>query len=150
MRGIVRGLLEPVVEISQKDREGMLILEGNFNGHDDRLAKMEEAIFNVAVNGDETLFEKMAKKIKQHEIYMKTELKKIKDRQNEKYTQIDGVLFEANQKVKSCLNIKDELLNLDKEQRTLAKFVADYNQTTIAENRVVRTMIADKEAALQK
>ena len=52
MRGIVRGLLEPVVEISQKDREGMLILESNLNGHDDRLAKMEEAIFNVAVNGD--------------------------------------------------------------------------------------------------
>ena len=55
----------------------------------------------------------MAKKIKQHEIYMKTELKKIADHQEEKYTQIDGVLFEADQKVKSCLNIKDELLNLD-------------------------------------
>ena len=74
----------------------MLILEGNFNVHDDRLAKLEEAIFNVAVNQEETLFEKMAKKIKQHEIYMKTELKNIKDRQEEKYTEINGILFNAD------------------------------------------------------
>ena len=75
MRGLVRGLLEPVIEMSQKDREGMLIMEENFNGHDDRLAKIEEAIFNIAKNGEETLFEKMAKKIKQHEIYMKQQIK---------------------------------------------------------------------------
>lgn len=74
----------------------MLILEGNFNVHDDRLAKLEEAIFNVAVNQEETLFEKMAKKIKQNEIYMKTELKNIKDRQEEKYTEINGILFNAD------------------------------------------------------
>ena len=80
MRGLVRENLEPMVEISQKDREGMLVLEQNFNGHDDRLAKIEEAIFNVTVHGDETLFEKMAKKIKQHEIYMKTEIKRIEVR----------------------------------------------------------------------
>ena len=80
MRGVVRGLLEPVVEISTKDREGMLILEENFNGHDDRLAKLEEAIFNVAINGEETLFEKMAKKIKQHEVFVRTEIEGIKNK----------------------------------------------------------------------
>ena len=96
MRGVVRTLVEPVVEISQKDREGMLILEENFNGHDDRLAKLEEAIFNVAANGEETLFEKMAKKIKQHEIYLKTELSGISSRQDAKYVEIDAILFEAN------------------------------------------------------
>ena len=74
----------------------MLILEGNFNVHDDRLAKLEEAMFNAAVNQEETLFEKMAKKIKQNEIYMKTELKNIKDRQEEKYTEINGILFNAD------------------------------------------------------
>ena len=74
----------------------MLILEGNFNVHDDRLAKLEEAMFNVAVNQEETFFEKMAKKIKQNEIYMKTELKNIKDRQEEKYTEISGILFNAD------------------------------------------------------
>ena len=115
MRTLVRGLLEPVVDMSQKDREGMLIIEENFNGHDDRLAKIEEAIFNVAKNGEETLFEKMAKKIKQHEIFMKQELKNISDRQNEKYKEIDGVLFEQNQKIKSCLVLKDELSNLETE-----------------------------------
>lgn len=71
MRTMVRGLMEPVVEMSQADREGMLIIEGNFNGHDDRLAQLEQAIFNVALNGEETLFEKMAKKIKSHEVFMK-------------------------------------------------------------------------------
>lgn len=64
MRTLIKGLLDPVVEISQKDRECMLVLEENFNGHDDRLAKIEEAIFNVAVNGEDTLFDKMARKIK--------------------------------------------------------------------------------------
>ena len=77
MRGVVKPLLEPVVEMSQADREGMIVMENNFNGHDDRLAKLEEAIFNVALNGEDTLFEKMARKIKQHEIYMKTEIQKI-------------------------------------------------------------------------
>ena len=90
------GMMQPVVEMSQKDREGMLILEGNFNGHDDRLAKLEEAIFNVALNGEETLFEKMAKKIKQHEIYMKTEIENVKNRQEDKYREIDQILFETN------------------------------------------------------
>ena len=96
IRGVVRGLIEPIVDMSQKDREGMLILEDNFNGHDDRLAKLEEAIFNVALNGEETLFEKMAKKIKQHEIYMKTEIENVKNRQEEKYREIDQILFETN------------------------------------------------------
>ena len=53
-------MLNPVVVISLRDREGMLRLEQNWNGHDDRLAKIEEAIFNVAVGGEETLFDKMA------------------------------------------------------------------------------------------
>lgn len=74
----------------------MIILEDNFNGHDDRLAKLEEAIFNVALNGEETLFEKMAKKIKQHEIYMKTEIENVKNRQEDKYREIDQILFETN------------------------------------------------------
>ena len=99
MRGVVRTLLEPVVDMSQKDREGMIILEDNFNGHDDRLAKLEEAIFNVALNGEDTLFEKMARKIKQHEIYMKTEIEKVANRQEEKYRDFDAVLFETNQKM---------------------------------------------------
>ena len=77
MRNMIRGLMEPVVDMSQKDREGMIIMEDNFNGHDDRLARIEEAIFNVAMNGEETLFEKMAKKIKNHEIFLKTQIKGI-------------------------------------------------------------------------
>ena len=80
VRNIMRGMLEPVVDISTKDREGMLILEENFNGLDDRLARLEEAIFNVAVNGEETLFEKMAKKIKAHVSWTKTEIKAIQDK----------------------------------------------------------------------
>ena len=150
MRGVIRTLLEPVVEISQKDREGMLILEENFNGHDDRLARVEEAIFNVAVNGEETLFEKMAKKIKQHEVFMKTEIKGIKDRQDEKYRDIDAILFEESQKVKSCMNMKDELLNLESEQRKLTSFVNTYNMNTIDQNKVIRDMLADATNMLQK
>ena len=80
MRAIVNDMLTPVVHISMKDREGMMILEQNWNGHDDRLAKIEEAIFNVAVGGEETLFDKMAQRIKAHEIYMKKEIEKIQEK----------------------------------------------------------------------
>lgn len=96
MRGVVRSLIEPCVEMSSKDREGMIIMEDNWNGHDDRLAKLEEAIFNVALNDEETLFEKMAKKIKTNEIYMKTEMERIQNRQEERYKGFDDVLFEMN------------------------------------------------------
>ena len=77
MRTMIRGLMEPMVDMSQKDREGMIIMEENFNGHDDRLAKLEEAIFNVAYNGEDTLFDKMARRIKHHEIYLKTKIREI-------------------------------------------------------------------------
>ena len=68
----------------------MLVLEENFNGHDNRLAKIEEAIFNVAVNGEDTLFDKMARKIKSHGLYMQTEIMKISDLQEQKYVDIDA------------------------------------------------------------
>ena len=44
IRNVMRGMLEPVVDISTKDREGMLILSQNFTGLDDGLARLEEAI----------------------------------------------------------------------------------------------------------
>ena len=143
MRGIVRTLLEPIVDISRADRSGMLILEANFGGHDDRLAKLEEALFNTSVNNEETLFEKMAKKIKQNEIHMKTTIKEIRDEQREKYTDIDGILFTANQKIKSCLNMKDEVLNLEREQVELKKFIEAHSTSTINEHSVIREVIAE-------
>ena len=42
------------------------------------------------MNGEETLFEKMAKKIKSNEIVMKTEIKKISDRLEERAKEVDG------------------------------------------------------------
>lgn len=80
--------------MSHKDREAMIVIEDNFNGHDDRLAKIEEALFNKALNGEETLFEKMAKKIKQNEILMKTEMERIHNRQEERYSDFDATLFD--------------------------------------------------------
>ena len=55
----------------------------------------------------------MAKKIKTHEIYMKTEINKVEVRQEEKYKEFEDRLFEYDQKIKACLNVKDELLNLE-------------------------------------
>lgn len=85
MRGVVRGLLEPIVEMSNKDREGMVFLQDNFKGHDDRMADLEEAIFNTVMNDGETILEKQARKIKENEVYMKTELDKIRAEQQEQF-----------------------------------------------------------------
>ena len=128
----------------------MIIIEDNFNGHDDRLAKLEEALFNQAVNGEDTLFEKMAKKIKQHEIYMKTEIENVRNRQEEKYREIDGILFESNQKMHACLSVKDELLRLEGEQRKLQTHVNKYNMETIDQNKQIREMLQEATMGLQK
>ena len=81
---------------------------------------------------------------------MKTEIKAIQDRQSEKYAEIDGILFESNQKVRSCLILKDELVNLDAEQRKLSEFVHRYNADTIEENATIRNMLAESQDMLQK
>ena len=80
----------------------------------------------------------MAKKIKTHEIYMKTEIKKVEVRQEEKYKEFEDRLFEYDQKIKACLNVKDELLNLEEQQRKLSEFVNSYNRTTIEQNTEIR------------
>ena len=139
MRGIVQGLLEPAHDTSRADREGMINLDLKFWGLDDRLARIEEAIFNVAkkrqrrlsimegdheekqegkdedkevkkkedLGDDETYFDKMAKQIKLNEVHMKEEIESIKIVQATKFTEIDNTLFEADQRIKSCMNVKE-------------------------------------------
>lgn len=70
MRGVIRELVTPVIDMSQRDREGMLILEEGHNLQEDRLEKLEEAVFNIAKHGKETLFQKMARRIKENESKM--------------------------------------------------------------------------------
>ena len=50
IRGVVRDLVQPVVEMSQRDREGMLILESSGHLSIERLEKLEEAVFNKSAN----------------------------------------------------------------------------------------------------
>ena len=50
MRNIVRDLLTPVIDMSQRDREGMLILEGTSDSQTERLELLEEAVFNKSAN----------------------------------------------------------------------------------------------------
>lgn len=54
------------------------------------------------------------------------------------------------QKVCSCLNVKEEVHRLEKEQRSLHSFVQSYNQQTIDETKKIRVFIADTNQALQK
>ena len=69
---------------------------------------------------------------------MKTEIKKVEVRQEEKYKEFEDRLFEYDQKIKACLNVKDELLNLEEQQRKLSEFVNSYNKTTIEQNTEIR------------
>ena len=96
MRGIVRDLLEPVVEMSQRDREGMLILEGSSYTQTERLENLEEAVFNKSANQKKTLFEQMQDQIKHNEIYMKERCKMMNDKIEAKIEDIDGTMFLHN------------------------------------------------------
>ena len=49
------------------------------------MADLEEAIFNTVMNDGETILEKQARKIKENEVYMKTELDKIRAEQQEQF-----------------------------------------------------------------
>ena len=48
------------------------------------------------------------------------------------------------------MNVKEELVNLQEEQRKLKEFVEKYNQLTIDDNRDIRTSISDTTEMLQK
>ena len=48
------------------------------------------------------------------------------------------------------MNMKDELLNLENEQRKLTSFVKQYNMSTIDECKTIREMLADSTNMLQK
>ena len=72
MRNVIRDLVTPVIDMSQRDREGMLILEDGHNMQEERIEKLEEAVFNIAKHGKETLFQKMARRIKDNESKMAT------------------------------------------------------------------------------
>ena len=71
--------------MSNKDREGMVLLQDNFRGHDNRLGDLEEAIFNTVMNEGETILDKQARKIKDNEIFMKTELDKLRAEQQDQF-----------------------------------------------------------------
>ena len=150
MRQVIRRLVEPVVDMSQKDREGMIILESNYNTQIERINNLEEAVFNISAHGEETLFEKMAKKIKKNEIYMKKKIKEIRDEQEHKYNDIDSQLFLMRQDVHKCLVLKKELDNLEREQRGLQIQVMRFNNNTIDESKRVREMIQMLTQNLQK
>jgi len=49
----------------------------------------------------------MAKQIKLNEVHMKEEIESIKIVQATKFTEIDNTLFEADQRIKSCMNVKE-------------------------------------------
>ena len=77
MRETIGNLLQPVMEMSSRDREGMLIIESTSQTQTERLEALEEAVFNKSVNKKKTLFEQMQDQIKINEIYMKEKCKKM-------------------------------------------------------------------------
>lgn len=96
MREVIGNLLQPVVEMSSRDREGMLILESTSQTQTQRLELLEMAVFNKSVNKKKTLFEQMQEQIKINEIYMKEKCKKMDDKINEKIKEIDDTMFLHN------------------------------------------------------
>lgn len=56
-------MLMPIVDMSHDDRGRMITIEKNFDQFHNRLGKIEEAVFNKSLNGEDTLFDKLKKKI---------------------------------------------------------------------------------------
>ena len=143
-------MLMPIVDMSHDDRGRMICIEKHFDQFHNRLGKIEEAVFNKALNGEDTIFDKLKKRIQQNEAFMKIELENVKNWRENKYRELDAVVFESNQKIKACLSVKEELLRLESEQKRLQDFLNKYNAGTIDDIQKVRELIAETTATLQK
>ena len=92
----------------------------------------------------------MAKKIKAHVSWTKSEIKAMQDKQEQKFEQVDFTLFQAELKVKECLNARDGIIKLEEEQTKIKEFVEEYNNNTLEMNAEMRKSIADMTQSLQK
>lgn len=63
MRNIVKDLINPVVEVSQQDRESMVLLDSHNNELRTRIRRLEMAVLNVNDLGEKTLFDRMDDKL---------------------------------------------------------------------------------------
>ena len=81
---------------------------------------------------------------------MKIELENVKNWREDKYRELDAVVFESNQKIKSCLSVREELLRLENEQKRLQDFLNKYNAQTIDDNQKLRELLAETTQSLQK
>ena len=79
---------------------------------------------------------------------MKIELENVKNWREDKYRELDAVVFESNQKIKSCLSVREELLRLENEQKRLQDFLNKYNAETIDDNQKLRELLAETTQSL--
>ena len=63
IRTKVQRMLMPIVDMSHDDRGRMITIEKHYDQFHNRLGKIEEAVFNKALNGEDTIFDKLAKRI---------------------------------------------------------------------------------------
>ena len=150
MRNTIRELIQPVVEMSQRDREGMLILEGSGHLSIERLERLEEAVFNKSSNEKRTLFEQMQDQIKANEVHMKERCKWMGDVIEAKIAGIDGTMFLHNQSIERCLVVSAQVQGLQEEQEKLTQFVRNYNSAVNNQIKETRNIMAEATASLQK
>ena len=123
MRNVIKDLLQPVIEVSEQDRESMIMLDNNNQELISRIRRLEEAVLNVDETGEKTFFDKMDDKMTQLKIFVEQNIQKVHDRMRFKFRELDDYKFQNDIKMQKCLEVRDDIEITKTRQYELQQFV---------------------------
>lgn len=149
MRNVVKDLLQPVIEVSEQDRESMIMLDNNNQELVTRIRRLEEAVLNVSETGEKTLFDKMDDKMTQLKIFVEQNVQKVHDRLRIKFKDLDDYKFQNDQKMNQCMEVREDIEITKKHQYDLQAFVEKSQKDLIKQVTAVRHLLTENTKDLQ-
>ncbi len=109
IRILIQKYIGPVIELSIEDREATIQVEHLAKKLEARAQLLEQAVFKVDSTKSTTIFDEYSEKMTNMDIFLQTEIQKIKDEQLANTTQIKEQIFGQDQKVKLVLQMGQEI-----------------------------------------
>ena len=106
IRGIIRDLMEPVLQKGLNDRNMILGLEKEDQNLDDRINLLEMAVYNKQTQGGKTKFDKIEERMLEVEIQMRAQRENLQDQIDNFTAKINGYVFELDNQLIKMNNYK--------------------------------------------
>jgi len=85
--------LEPVLGLAIEDKEATMNVELTCNKLDSRIIMLEQTVFKVDMVKGTTIFDEYSEKMTNMNIFLQTEIQKIKDEQDTAVKQLNEQIF---------------------------------------------------------